>query len=86
MKFSKNKKIEIIWDSVLEEVLGDKDPKNVKAIKIKNVKTIHSRIENLNLTYDFIISRAVTNFTDFVKNTKKLKRTKVMEYEATFWV
>lgn len=43
-----------------------------KSLQIKNVKTIHSRIENLNLTYDFIISRAVTNFTDFVKNTKKL--------------
>ena len=34
-----NKKIEIIWDSVVEDVLGDKDPKNVKGIKIKNVKT-----------------------------------------------
>ena len=43
------------------------------ALEIKNVKTIHSRIENLNLNYDFIVSRAVTNFVDFVKNTKNLK-------------
>ncbi len=43
------------------------------ALKIKNVKTIHSRIENLNITYDFIVSRAVTNFTDFTKNVKNLK-------------
>ena len=34
-----NKKIEIIWDSVVEEVIGDKDPKNVTGIKIKNLKS-----------------------------------------------
>ena len=34
-----NKKIEIIWDSVVEEVIGDDEPKNVKGLKIKNVKT-----------------------------------------------
>ena len=34
-----NKKIEIIWDTVVEEVIGDKDPKNVTGLKIKNVKT-----------------------------------------------
>ena len=34
-----NKKIEIIWDSVVEEVIGDKEPKNVTGLKIKNVKT-----------------------------------------------
>jgi thioredoxin reductase (NADPH) len=37
-KLKANKKIEIIWDSVVDEVLGDKDPKGVSAIKIKNVK------------------------------------------------
>ena len=38
-KLKANKKIEIIWDSVVEDVVGDKNPKSVKAIKIKNVKT-----------------------------------------------
>ena len=38
-KLMENKKIEIIWDSVVEEVIGDDNPKNVKGIKIKNVKT-----------------------------------------------
>jgi len=38
-KLMKNKKIEIIWDSVVEEVIGQKDPKNVTGIKIKNLKT-----------------------------------------------
>ena len=51
-KLMANKKIEIIWDSVLEEVLGDKDPKNVKAIKIKNVKT--NKVEELKIDGLFI--------------------------------
>ncbi len=38
-KLMENKKIEIIWDSVVEEVIGDDEPKNVKGLKIKNVKT-----------------------------------------------
>ena len=37
-KLKTNKKIEIIWDSVVDEVLGDSEPKGVTAIKIKNVK------------------------------------------------
>ncbi len=38
-KLKANKKIEIIWDSVVEDVIGEKKPKSVKAIKIKNIKT-----------------------------------------------
>ena len=38
-KLMDNKKIEIIWDTVVEEVVGDKDPKNVTGLKIKNLKT-----------------------------------------------
>ena len=37
-KLMDNKKIEIIWDSVVEEIIGDDDPTNVKGLKIKNVK------------------------------------------------
>ena len=47
-----NKKIEIIWDSVVEDVLGDNEPKNVKGIKIKNVKT--NNVEELKLDGVFI--------------------------------
>ena len=36
-KLMENKKIEIIWDSIVEEVIGDENPKNVKGIKIKNI-------------------------------------------------
>ncbi|HJO75666.1 MAG TPA: thioredoxin-disulfide reductase [Rhodospirillales bacterium] len=35
----KNDKIEPVWDSVLDEVVGDDDPPGVTGIKVKNVKT-----------------------------------------------
>jgi len=38
-KLMENKKIEIILDTVLEEVLGNEKPKGITGIKIKNVKT-----------------------------------------------
>ena len=38
-KLKANKKIEIIWDSAVDEVLGDINPKGVTGIKIKNLKT-----------------------------------------------
>ena len=38
-KLKANKKIKIIWDSVVEEVMGTNEPKGVNGIKIKNVKT-----------------------------------------------
>ena len=51
-KLKANKKIEIIWDSVIEEVLGDKDPKGVNGIKIKNVK--NNKISELKIHGLFI--------------------------------
>ena len=51
-KLMENKKIEIIWDSVVEEVIGDDDPKNVKGLKIKNVET--NKFSDINLDGLFI--------------------------------
>jgi thioredoxin reductase (NADPH) len=51
-KLMSNKKIEIIWDSVVEEVIGDNEPKNVRGLKIKNVKT--NKIEELKIDGLFI--------------------------------
>ena len=51
-KLMENKKIEIVWDSVVEDVLGDSEPKNVKGIKIKNLKT--DKTEELKLDGVFI--------------------------------
>ena len=51
-KLMANKKIEIIWDNVVEEVIGDDEPKNVKGLKIKNVKT--NKVEEIKIDGLFI--------------------------------
>tara|TARA_B100001769_G_scaffold142341_1_gene111512 strand:- start:156 stop:1103 length:948 start_codon:yes stop_codon:yes gene_type:complete len=51
-KLMANKKIEIVWDSVVEEVIGDEDPKTVKGLKIKNLKT--NKIDELKIDGLFI--------------------------------
>ena len=38
-KLKANKKIKIIWDSAVDEVLGTSEPKGVNGVKIKNLKT-----------------------------------------------
>ncbi len=35
----KNPKIEIVWDSAVEEITGSEDPKTVTGIRLRNVKT-----------------------------------------------
>ena len=35
----KNPKIEVVWDSAVDEIVGTTDPKTVNAIKLKNIKT-----------------------------------------------
>ena len=37
------------------------------AICLSNVRTMHERAENVNETFDFVVSRAVTNMSDFKK-------------------
>ena len=51
-KLMENEKIEIIWDSVVKEVIGDDNPKNVKGLKIENVKT--NKVDDLKLDGLFI--------------------------------
>lgn len=52
-----NKKLKVI-DAVCE------------AIELTNVKTTHSRVEAIDQTYDFIVSRAVTAMPEFTKWVK----------------
>ena len=40
------------------------------AISLYNVRTMHERAEKINETFDFVVSRAVTNMTDFKKWVK----------------
>jgi len=43
----KNDKVEILWDHVLEEVLGDEDPLGVTGMRVKNVKTGKEQVRPL---------------------------------------
>jgi thioredoxin reductase (NADPH) len=38
-RLSKNPKIEVIWDTVVEEIVGTTEPKSVTGIKLRNLKT-----------------------------------------------
>ena len=51
-KLKANKKIEIIWDSVVEDIIGTADPKGVTGVRIKNVK--NSKISELKIDGLFI--------------------------------
>ena len=48
----KNDKISVIWDHILEEVVGDDSPKSVTGVRIKNIKT--GEVSNLNCDGVFI--------------------------------
>ncbi len=40
----KNPKIEVLWDSVVDEVVGDDEPRGVTGAKVTNVKTGETRV------------------------------------------
>ena len=71
-KLKANKKIEIIWDSVVEDVLGTKEPKTVNALKIRNVKD--SKVQDLKVDGLFIAighDPATSLFKDQLKMDKE---------------
>lgn len=65
-KAFKNEKIEIIWDSVVEEILGEEQ---VDGLKIKNVKS--EEISQLDVEGVFIFIGWIPN-SDFVKDLLEL--------------
>ena len=71
-KLKANKKIQIIWDSVVEEVMGTNEPKGVNGVKIKNVKT--NKISELKVDGLFIAighDPATALFKDQLKMDKE---------------
>ncbi|HBM89710.1 MAG: thioredoxin-disulfide reductase [Parvibaculaceae bacterium] len=38
-RLSKNDKIEVVWDTVVDEIVGDTDPLGVTGAKVRNIKT-----------------------------------------------
>lgn len=47
-----------------------------EALGLENVKTINDRAENILVSYDFIVSRAVTKMPDFLKWVKNKNKSK----------
>jgi 16S rRNA (guanine527-N7)-methyltransferase len=47
-----------------------------EALGLENVKTINDRAENILISYDFIVSRAVTKMPDFLKWVKNKNKSK----------
>ncbi len=71
-KLKSNKKIEIIWDTVVEDVIGTKEPKTVNALKIKNVKD--NKVKDLKVDGLFIAighDPATSLFKDQLKMDKE---------------
>jgi len=67
----KNKKIEVIWDSVVEEIHGNENPKKVKGISINNKKTNKSKSIDLDGVFIAIGHDPATNI---FKNKIKLDK------------
>ncbi len=65
----KNKKIEIIWDSSLQEVIGDENPLGVTGVRIKNTKT--DKETNIKVDGVFIAIGHVPN-TGLFKDSLKM--------------
>ena len=38
-RLARNPKIEVVWDSTMEEIVGTAEPKSVTGVRVKNVKT-----------------------------------------------
>ncbi len=51
-KVFKNAKIEVIWNTILDEVIGTEDPLSVTSVKLRNV--LHGTTSNLNIHGVFI--------------------------------
>lgn len=73
----KNKKIEVVWDSVVEEVIGD-DAKGMTDLSVKNVKT--GEIKRLGTTGMFVAIGHVPN-TEIFKGKLALDEKNYLDIE-----
>jgi thioredoxin reductase (NADPH) len=71
-KLFANKKITIMWDNVVEEIVGDENPMSVTGLKVKNVKT--QELTNLSTDGIFIAIGHTPNtslFKEFITLDKE---------------
>ena len=65
-----NPKINVVWDSVVEEIVGDEDPRKVTGLKIRNLKT--GKIETRQMDGVFV-AIGHTPATELFKGQLKMK-------------
>jgi len=58
-KLFNNKKVEVVWDSVVDEILGETNPLGVTGLRLKNIKT--NQTQELKVTGVFIAIGHVPN-------------------------
>ncbi|HEX2653604.1 MAG TPA: thioredoxin-disulfide reductase [Xanthobacteraceae bacterium] len=75
----KHPKITVIWDSVVEAILGHEDPLKVTGIKLKNVKTGSVSEQNIDGVF---IAIGHTPASELVANQVKMKRSGYIETAA----
>ena len=68
-KVFKNKKIEIIWNTVVEKVKGTDNPKNLESVSLKNIK--NNKIKELNVN-GFFVAIGHIPATNIFKNQIKM--------------
>jgi thioredoxin reductase (NADPH) len=66
----KNPKIKVVWDSAIEEIRGDENPRKVTSVRIRNVKT--GAVSNL-ATDGVFIAIGHAPATELVKGQVKMK-------------
>lgn len=66
----KNPKVEVVWDSTVEEIVGDTDPKSVTGVRVKNVKTGQERVIN---AHGVFIAIGHVPSTELFKGQLKMK-------------
>lgn len=69
-RLHKNEKIEVIWDSVIEEIVGDEMPLGVTGAHVKNVKTGESTLVPVDGVFIAIGHRPQTGLFDNQLETK----------------
>ncbi len=79
----KNPKIEVIWDSVVDEVIGDSDPLGVTGAKVTNIKTGETRLLPAHGIFIAIGHKPATELFDGQLNMKPGGYLKVVPGTAT---
>ena len=55
-------------------------------LHINNIETIHSRVDDIDRKYDYILSRAVTNLPKFIKLTRNIRKANSTSHSGIYYL